>query len=510
MKKTIILMFGALLLCNGITMGQTPTVNATWETSFNPNLNVKKGHFYMGYLGEDDDNYFILQQKIKFFQFHKFFVEKYNKKTMTPAASTGEEALGEKLYVMDIYEIGKETYASVNKVKALMYGDSDLRQFNKNTMKFEALLPEIDMTDIEELKTSQDSSKVLFVSEDPDKKDTYKFTVRDTELNLLFEKSITIEEYESAAVANDGTAYVVVKEKKKGKKDEEFEIVKLSSSDVKRFSVTMNNYLYQQIGLIPTVDSNILVIGFYSDPAVKDKGGYCFFGMNADFSGVENAVYNEIPADILNAYRKKRMKDRFNDYEFREILYGEGGEIVTFAEEHDEETHREVSLARKVNDNGIGTKTDESARESTSYTHSYFDIYVFRINDNKLSWTKRVPKYQRALDRDGYKKSLKISFVPFLLGSNIVLVYNENTKANMNLTENTTKIKIAAEGRDFGLVSVTLDSAGEQKKSLVNSTGTLEKRMFPEVQRYSRISNTEVLVPASSISKFKVGVISVK
>jgi hypothetical protein len=531
MKKNILLLMVMLIACVYVN-AQTPKVTTMWETAFNPDLQ-KKG-VYNDYLGEDENSYFLLIEQLKRGIETEFFIEKYDKKTFRPLGNKTmvDEALG---IPSNVYLIGGQTYVCIyenppkyfKKIQPPVYG---LYRFNKENMTFEKVtgkLGEDSFGDID-LSISPDGSKVLFVfrKDNKNKKadDSFHFLVTDSQLNKLFEKTMTLPNLADFTQSNDGTAFVAIRNITDKKKDiYTYEFLKLSADKESRFALNMNDLQCQRVQLLTNDENKLLALGFYTNKTDDTKTGTYFFSMNDGFNSIENLVVQEIPLKIVNLYRKKKSKERYGDIEFGTPLYGKNGTIVICAEENTSRKHTSKSYSGwTTSSSGVKTygsssvpmgATGEVTTTSTSTSSEFFDIYAFRIDGDKLSWAKRVPKYQRSVDGDKVSGapmlSDRLSYEVFLSGDNVVILFSDNIKKNMQNNESSEDVSTAY-GKDCNLVSVVLDKDGKQKKTIVQTTALDKDDLDPEMKKCFRISNNEAILSARKKTNCKMGMITVE
>ncbi len=523
MKKittSIISIAFAMLNC-GLLNAQTPKVTTQWETALNKNL--QKGNVYDNYLGEDDKSYFILVKKLGKQLTYNYGVEKYDKKTLNPTGTKYLEDLGN---VEAMYIFGNETYARIyeNPQKAFKAAQAPvhkLHKFNKEKMIFEPVkeLANTNLKNLSAIEISPDESKILLVFSERVKgknENHYNsnFFVVDNKFNKLWEKTSPTSNVVSHAVSNDGTAYIACISSSDDKQDTELPdliIQKISNNSEKSFVVNMNNYLYQEIKLLLNKDNKLLAIGFFTDKVDESKTGSYYFSMSANFDKAENISYNEIPLNILNTHKgAAKLENRYGGYEFGNVLYGENGEIAICVEETTNRRH--TTYYNK----GVQVKYSfESSASSSTTTTYHYDIYVFKINNEQLSWVKRVPKKQKATDTNAIayenhpRRADKLSYEAFLSGDKVVLLFMDVTKGeNMNANEFTEKSPLAY-GKDCGFVSLIIDKDGKQKRQIVDTSTLSKEKLDIEMQKCFRITNNLAIVSARKDAICKIGLISI-
>ncbi|MDR1698547.1 MAG: hypothetical protein LBR75_01810 [Prevotellaceae bacterium] len=527
MKKITLLLTAILFACV-FANAQTPKISTKWEPTFNERLQ-KKG-VYNDYLGENESAYFLLIEQLKRGIETEFFIEKYDKKNLHPIGTkTVDETLG---VLKTVYMFGGETYVCIyenppkyfKKVQTPIYG---LYHFNKENMTFEKVTAKLGVETFGslDLSISPDGSKVLFVFQDDDKNkktdDSFRFLVTDNQLNKIFEKTVTLSNVMNAALSNNGTAFAAIRNFTDKKKDlYNYEILKLSAGGENRFTVNMNNLQYQEMQLLTNNENKLLALGFYTDKADDTKTGTYFFSMNDEFNAAENFISQQIPLKILNLNRKHKVKERYSDFEFGTPLYGENGTIVICAEENTSRkrttvTYREAnrSTGQITSSNTPGTGFSLGTSSSSSTNSEFFDIYAFRIDGDKLSWAKRVPKYQRAVDGDKVAGapmlSDRLSYEAFLSGDNVVVLFSDNIKKNMANNELSEDVSVAF-GKDCNLVSVVLEKDGKQNKAIVQTPALTKDELDPEMKKCFRISNSQGILSARKRTDCKMGVITVQ
>ena len=537
MKKITLLLTALIFACAlaNAQPAQYPTstqptrVSTKWETDFNRNL--QKNRVYNTYLGQDENSYFLLtnilaRDIIVIGIGVKYGVVKYDKRTLRPTGSTTLDNLGE---IKEVYVVGNETYARIqNPVqyfrRTKIY---EFYKFNKNSMTFEAVthLGAASET-FSDVVVSPDNSKMLLVFREPaarrESNDNYRLLLIDSQLQKIWEQSISVPTVSSFAAANDGTVYAAFKNSHSNKRNDtsyEYVILKLSGeNEERRFVVDMNNYLYHECQLITNHNSNLFVVGFYTDRADEDKTGGYYFSLNEDFDTAENIAYQEIPLNILNAHygKAKKVPYRYTYFEFGQPLYAQNGDVVICSEENTRRTQttftQETSAFEQMREQQTGRPARTTTTSSTSTRSHFLDIYVFRISNNELAWMKRVPKRQTAVDRDKVKNAPmlgdRLGYSALLSGNDVVLLFSDNIKRNMGNNENTEKVAFAM-GKDCALVSVILDQNGAQRKQIVPVSGLTRDKLDPEIQKAFVVSDNQILVSARRKTKCKMGVITV-
>ncbi len=521
-----------------VTNAQSAKVTTKWEANFNPNL--QKKNVYDSYLGEDENAYYLLVRKLVHTAAGvEYAIEKYNKKNLQPVSSKSLEDF--KMLIKSVFVVGDETYARVYEnppayFKVTKDPQFGIYRFDKNKMTFESISKRfsVDFKDFTNLYTSPDKSKILLVFKEHSKKkedDKYRFLVVNNQLEKLWEKQISAPVISSFAMDNAGNVYVTFKElhsnSKKDKTAYDYVVMKLSDNDEKRFVMNMNNSLYHECQLQTNKNNDLLVIGFYTDRANEEKTGNYYFSMSKNFDAAENISYQEIPLKILNLYeKKKKLHERYDNYEFGEPLYSENGNVVVCVEENTSYSRTSSQTYGWVNHSqggspGATTYSSVSTgtsggmtTSSTSVKNKYYDIYAFKISeDNKLAWVKRVPKNQQSSDTDktAYAPQLsdRLSYLTFLSGDNVIVVFSDNVKVNMDNNESSETVKLAY-GKDCGLVSVTLNKDGGQMKKIVDTGSLKNDKLDPEVKTGMLLSNNSAIIPARKKTSSKIGILSVE
>ena len=523
----------ALLIFSVCVNAQTPKVATKWESSFNKNIQEKT--VYYDYLGGNEKSYFILTRKLSQNpNKYVYGIEKYDKESLRPTDSKPLEEIGA---ISQIYRIENETYALIDEKPSRYSTKNDkygFYKFDKDKMVFEPITEQfasVDFKNFKDLYSSPDKSKILFVfkkeSEDKKEKDLYQFLLTDIRFDKLWEKTVTLPYIKDFAVGNDATAYAAFIDnhgKKKDRTGYEYVLAKISNDNEKRFTVNMNDYLYNDCRILTNNANKLLAVGYYSDKVNNEKTGSYFFSMNEVFDKAENISYQEIPVKLLSLnHSKKKPYERYEDYEFGKPLYGENGEIAICAEENTCRTNKTTEYTY-WNPGAISPSTSADPHSTIASQHTtssarnfYYDIYVFKIEGEQLAWTKRVPKYQGNIESadiiSGAPKLRDLlSYETFIAKDNVVVLFMDNIKENMQNDENSEKIKMTYGTcqMDGNLVSVTLDKEGKQKKEIVNTNALIKDKLDPELQKCFYISNDQAIISARKRTNCKMGVISIK
>lgn len=484
--KKLIISVAAIFVATFFTNAQTSQVTGKWEGAYNKNL--QKGKQFSEYLGEDANSYYLLSTTV----FSNIGVEKYNKQTLQP---TARKEYKHKL-ISGICEIAGETYAqmySINKVtRQSIY---TLYKFNKAAMSFDEVT-KVANINIELMTVSPDKSKVLFVEKaqgQSKKESTYNILLYDKTFTKLWSQTLS-ELPKNCVVNNDGTAYITHTINNKQTKEDQFVITKYTANNTQKFTVNMKNFMVHKLRIVSSADNKLLVFSFVTDKTDNNKTGACYFSMNEAFDKPENVSFKEIPADRL----AKQVDKRYDYFEFGTALYGENGEVVIAAEENTSSTTTTTSY----------TSTGASTKTTTQMWSC--EVYVFRVNGDKLAWVKRVPKNQSLIVQSTTSMlANRLGHALFLSGNNVVLLFNDNVTKNIHVNEDTEKVPLL-DRKDAGLVSVTLDANGKQSKQAIKMPDLAKDKLNVEIQQVYHITNNKAVALAQySRKKSKIGVITI-
>ncbi|MCL2329470.1 MAG: hypothetical protein FWC39_13290 [Bacteroidetes bacterium] len=508
--KKLILSAAALFLAAMFVSAQTPKVTTQWESKYNKNL--QKFNWFVDYLGEDANSYYILSGRKSGPMARNYGVEKYDKQTLQPTATKEFK----KMWIEDIYRIGGDTYVRVYEnppqyFKVTQTPHYQLYKFNKAAMTFDVVMKAADIN-MENVVVSPDKSKLLFVVKEAAKKkdggDTYKIVVSDDKFNKLWNKSLAQSSIKDYVISNDGTVYVASKSTNKETKEERFVITKVEKDTTQKFSVNMKNFMVHKIKIAPSANNKLLVFGFATDKTNENKTGACYFSMNEEFNKPENVQFKEIPLSLLNASsKKKRVNNRYDDFAFGTVLYGENGEVAVAAEETEVYSITKITTEKPAGGQGMAKTT----KTTTRYQHNY-DTYVFKVNGDKLAWVKRVPKNQKVGEDENKvtnKLADRMGYAMMLSSDNVVVFFNDNITTNMNVNETTEKVPMI-ERKDMNLVSVTIDANGKQTKQAVDLSALAKDKLQVEVQKIYPLSNGMALTHARQGKGAKIGIITIK
>jgi len=489
-KKIVLAIIAVVFLSGNIftAVAQDTEVTTKWGANFVPNV---KNSLHT-YLGEDENSYYLLTDATVVYT-----LEKYNKETFEHEASKPLNRRG----IKSIFSLGGETYFYGYEYEKDQEKGNGFYRFEKSKMAFEFVAGQIEGVSFDKLdsrRTSPDESKILFAFKGSynkkEKTRDYQLLVIDDRLKTLWKKKITIPYISDFTVDftidNEGNVYTASREwhkdrKKKDKTAYNYVVMKSSADKEKRFVVNMNGYFYHKCKMLTDKNNNLLVVGFYTDRAnEKNTGGY-YFSMNNSFDAAENISYQQME---LFYGKKKKLHERYDDYNFGRPLYGENGDIAICSELNIIVTYESAS-------------TSTSASKTTKYL--FLDVYVFKITEGELAWMKRVPKYEFS---DGYSA--------FLSGDNVTLIFWDH-KENMNVDEYSEKVQSVQKPLFCQLVGVTLNKNGEQAKKIIETNG-LDKDLYPFLIYGKHISNNCAIFPATRVGfgslsmKSKIGVICVE
>lgn len=287
------------ILACGLSTAQTTKIKSQWQTE--KDKNFSKSSFFEHFLGQDEDNYYILLQKTRntTYSNREYEIAKYDKKTLSLKEQKKidmDVALVEK-----VRNIAGETYAYIwenpptsrlNYMSRYNNKKHGFYKFNTEKMEFELLPGRIDFLPYDwpcEYFLSPDSSKILFVYNKMSKKENlHRLVLVDNKMNKIWEKEINLPfnyfilndgfgdsflTNTTIALDNAGAVYFADRIYSSNT-DYNYHILKYEGGKFSQdFKLTMNGLKYNNCQVNLDKNDNLFAIGFYSENE-KKIGGY--------------------------------------------------------------------------------------------------------------------------------------------------------------------------------------------------------------------------------------------
>lgn len=244
------------------------------------------------------------------------------------------------------------------------------------------------------------------------KREIHKIYVYDTDLNLLFEKTIRknvedrLFEYNTFEIDDDdGSIYFLGKaypdgRRKKRKRDManyHFELTRVDPEGESTIRLESGENFIESMQVVLDGEA-ITCVGFYGENREELLHGVCAFDLDIESLEIKSSTFSAFTDQFLTdkygdrKRRKKRAKRKgLGNIVFRNIEILDNGDISLTAEEY-------FVTTRTVN-TGVGATG--GMRTETLY---YFnDIIALRLNkDRSLKWARTINKTQEGLDITSY------------------------------------------------------------------------------------------------------------
>lgn len=223
-------------------------------------------------------------------------------------------------------------------------------------------------------------------------KENHKILVFDKDFNKLWEKDFKTSHkdknfnLQNIKISDNAEVFILgkVSDKKKRKKEGgkyHYELFKISESETKTTSLSVDEHFAATLELNFTNQDKISCIGFYSDKNDNRFKGVSAFIINPKDLSIISKKFSPFTEQFLtDKYGKKKDKELRN-IEFKNIEYTEDGNMIITAEEFFIRTHY--------------VHSQYGGYTTTSY--NFDDIIVLKIDkQGKLLWARNINKAQTA------------------------------------------------------------------------------------------------------------------
>ncbi|MDR1729786.1 MAG: hypothetical protein LBR52_03900 [Prevotellaceae bacterium] len=452
-----------ILLACGSATAQTPKIKGKWQTE--PDKNFDKTSFFERFLGQDDDNYYLLIRKIRNSTYSntEYDIAKYDKKTLSVKEQKKMDPTV--TFFEEVYDIAGETYAHIwenppssafNAMDRWKNKKHGFYKFNTDKMEFELLPGRVDFLPYY-LKTTHcvapDSSKILFVyNKISEKENLHRLVLLDREMNKIWENELVLpfpffvvsgngfkSFYTNATIAldNDGAVYFAGRIYSSNT-DYDYQILKYNGEKFSQnFKLAMNGLKYHNCQVNFDKNNNLFAVGFYSENE-KKAGGY-YFTLDKNMTQAKNLSLSEIKAGNLfltdpSRTKKKTVGEILEEFAFLPPKYCANGDIVMGAD-------GAINLATPETQTRAANGRMETERADNG---NPVDTYVFRIKPGSgIAWLKRVAQKQVSTQGGYYaSNSDKKGCLFFVDDDNVTLLFNDHPK-NAGLDENAAEVRLA-------------------------------------------------------------------
>lgn len=359
------------------------------------------------------------------------------------------------------------------------------------------------------IKVLNESKKILVIHEEGYTKkgnEDAKFLLYDFDFNLIWEEKIELP-YKDKEFVIDG--YLV---------DEENNVYIIGSREVKKLSQKKLIAYYVKSKKLEEANINLKRVHKVSDLNYNLVNGliqFTGFYFN-EKGGIQGIVRESIDPktlksvsakatpfdkkDILKfATKRAAKKDKgiaFN-YDIRQIIYEENGDILLVAEGYQ-----------------LIVTTSHDARTGatrTTYTYYYWDIMVVRMDkEGEILWLQKVPKKQISMNDNGYYSS----YLFVQDQNNFYFIYNTHFKNfSPKLKEDEKGEQVYAPSLKKGVIALT---------TLSKKDGKFESEIFKSASKDAKaktifapkqsawLNENEILVYGAFTRNFRLGIITVK
>ena len=515
--KNCSLLFATLLLIVLEAHGQMNTTKA--NVKWGDEKEINRRTIFEDIIGSDDDGTYIIKRTWK--GDAPLIIEKYGndmalKKSVAVILGEKED---DRIYqyatqidgVLILFSTVLDNKAKVN----LLYAQT----INKETLTPNSKLIKIGAIEFTgkskrnsgsfTCTISNDEKRILIYHNLPyerDENETFSYYIFDKDLNLLWEKNVTLpHENELFSVVDydiqeNGDLYLLskifkekAKDSRKGKPNYHYQVIAYTDKgeNTKEYPILLEKKFLTDMKIAINLEGDIICGGFYSDNGTATIKGSYFLKIDESTKSIVFKSFKEFEIDFIiqnmtdkNKRKIQKRKEKGKDvelyeYDLADIVLKEDGGAVLIGEQH---------YVREV------TTTDSQGNISISYHYYYNDIIVISIDpEGQIEWTEKITKKQRTVNDNGLFSSYALAIV----GDQLNFIFNDNAK---NLaTSKMTKGKAKGVVYDFTkrfkssvAVLVQIDSDGRQVKEALFNAQEAELLIRPKVAE--QISNQEMVI----------------
>jgi hypothetical protein len=334
---------------------------------------------------------------------------------------------------------------------------------------------------------SNDEKRILIyynLPQERDENEKFSYHILDKDLNLLWEKKITLP-YENELfsvvdydIQENGDLYLlskIFKDKakaiRKGKPNYQYQIIAYTDQGENKieYPVNLEDKFLIDMKIAIHLDGDIICGGFYSDNGTTTISGSYFLKIDESTKSIVSKSFKEFELDFItqNMTDKDKRRTQKRKAKGKEVdLFQYGLEDIVLKEDGGAILIGEQYFVRVV------TTTDGQGNVSTSYHYFYNDILVLNINaDGEIEWAEKIAKRQHTVNDGGYFSSYALA----ITGDKINFIFNDNAKnlASSKMTRGKAKgvvYEFTKNNRTSVAVLVQIDGDGRQvKEALFNA-----------------------------------------
>ncbi len=343
---------------------------------------------------------------------------------------------------------------------------------------------------------SDDSSKILIYYAQPYVKDgpeKFGFSVYDTDLNLIWNKDISLPFSEDLfsvkgyRVANNGDVYISGREFKNKLKSKDrdgspnyvYHILSYTDNGehVKDYEIDLDDKFITDLQFALDNEKSLRCGGFYGENSGAGIKGTFYITIDLETKRTMTSNFKAFPEDFITqgwsqrsikkAKKKEAKKGKaieMYQYDMRDFILKDDGGIIMLAEQY------YVHVVTTTTYDAQGRPTTR-----TTYHYYYNDIIAVNIDANgNIEWQTKIDKYQHSTNDGGYFSS----FTTAVVDDKIYIVYNEN--ARLYYTKEQLKALSRKEKKAYFTLLVELNSDGEYKKTPLFNTKENEVATRPK------------------------------
>ena len=372
---------------------------------------------------------------------------------------------------------------------------------------------------------SNDEKRILIYYNLPYEKDEnekFFYHIFDKDLNLLWEKNVTLP-YENDLfvvvdydIQENGDLYLLskifkekAKERRKGKPNYHYQILAYTDKgeSKKEYPVVLEGKFLTDMKIAINQEGDIICGGFYSDNGTMSINGSYFLKIDESTKSIVSKSFKEFGIDFItqnmtdkNKKKTKKREEKGKDvelyqYDLDDIVLKDDGGAVLVGEQY---------YVRVV------TTTDTQGNIRTTYHYYYNDIIVISIDpDGQIEWTEKIAKRQHTINDGGFFSSYALA----IFEDKMNFIFNDNAKnlATSKMTKGKAKGVIYDFTKRFKssvAVLVQLDSDGRQVKEALFNAKDAELLIRPKVAE--QISDQEMVIYGQKRKTERFGKITFK
>lgn len=464
------------------------------EVAFGPMFNASKRAVPTGFVGANDDGFYVVYSKGKHGQGGKILYKfGYDLKPMIDK-ELKVKIEGMRATTTAVFQVDQRLF-HVSSVSNGIKKSFFLQEIDPNTL---ALTAPVELDHFESAGKSTDASNTLVRMTDDKSKISVVYTIPgrrkdneafginvfDKEMNRLWKGVFELPyenrllELDNYKVDAEGTVHMLGKryynrrrEKVDGLVNYDYLLFSLKEGgEIDSLKINSEGKFLRSMQVSLTDDGDIISAGLYSDRNSADVGGAYYLRIDGQSREIVKSSFKEFEIDFLTANmterKAERVKKRIEQGKEVELPYYHIDELISHGD------GRVTMIGEKRH---IYTSTFYTGYTmvTTTYYH-YDDMVVVDIGpDGEINWAERLAKKQWTVD-DGAAYS---SYAAMVRPNELVLIYNDNGE---NLFyEGVGRVAAMQKNSSTVVMAARLGQFGDVKKSGLFRRGEAEIKIRP-------------------------------